>query len=66
MAEHEADDPEVVTSNPRLGVIFDEIYFVLCNFGSVRYSDRNVSDFLIVKNPIVLRDWFLGIQKLYR
>ena len=26
---------------------------MLCNFRSVRYSDRNVSDFLIVKNPTV-------------
>ena len=25
-----------------LGAIFDEIYFVLCNFRSVRLSDRNV------------------------
>ena len=32
-----------------LGTIFDEIYFVLCNFTSVR-SDRNASAFLIVKN----------------
>ena len=31
-----------------LGAIFDEIYFVLCNYRSV----RNSSDFLIVKNPI--------------
>ena len=36
-----------------LGTIFDEIYFVVCNFRSVRLSDRNVSDFLFLKNPIV-------------
>ena len=41
MAEHETDDLEVVSSNPT-GDIFDEIYFVLCNFRSVRLSDRNV------------------------
>ena len=38
-------------SNPT-GAIFDEIYFVLCNFRSVRQTDRNASDFLIVKNLI--------------
>ena len=37
-----------------LGTIFDKIYFVLCNFRSLRQSDRNASDFLIVKNPNVL------------
>ena len=31
-----------------LGVIFDEIYFIPCNFR----SDWNASDFLIVKNAI--------------
>ena len=30
-----------------LVTIFDEIYFVLCKFKSVRQSDRNASDFLI-------------------
>ena len=30
------------------GAFFDEIYFVLCNLR----PDRNVSDFLVVKNPI--------------
>ena len=34
-----------------LGAIFDEISFVLCNFRSVRHTDRNASDFFIVKNP---------------
>ena len=34
-----------------LGAIFDESYFVMRNFRSVRWSDRNASDFLIVKNP---------------
>ena len=33
-----------------LGAIFDEIYFVLCNFRSVRLSDRKVSVRPIVKN----------------
>ena len=31
LAEHETDDPEVVSSNPT-GAIFDEICFILCNF----------------------------------
>ena len=35
-----------------LGTIFAEINFVLCNFRSVRQSDTNASDFLIVKNSI--------------
>ena len=35
LEEHETDDPEVVSSNPT-GAIFDEIYFVLCIFSSVR------------------------------
>ena len=52
LAKHKTDDQKVVGSNPT-GAIFDEIYFVLCSFRSVRYSDRNVSDFLIVKNPSV-------------
>ena len=34
-----------------LGQIFDKIYFVLCNFRSVRQYDRNASDWPIVKNP---------------
>ena len=42
-------DPEVVSSNPT-GAIF---YFVLCNFISVRKSDRNASDRPIVKNSKV-------------
>ena len=37
-----------------LGAIFDNFFFVLCNFRSLRYSDRNASDFLIVKNPNVI------------
>ena len=32
------------------GTIFDVIYSVLCNFKSVRQSDRNASDWPIVKN----------------
>ena len=40
LAEHGTDDPEVVSSNPAgvwFGfVILDKIYFVLCNFRSVR------------------------------
>ena len=39
MAEHDTDDLEVVSSNST-GAIFDEIYFVLCRFRSVRLSDR--------------------------
>ena len=35
LSEHGTDDPEVVSSNPT-GDNFDDIYFVLCNFGSVR------------------------------
>ena len=35
LVEHRTDDLEVVSSNP-MGTIFDEIYFVLCNFRSVR------------------------------
>ena len=46
LAEHKTDDLKVVSSNST-GAIFDEIYFVLCNFR----SDRNASDFFIVKNP---------------
>ena len=46
LAEDETDGQEVVGSN-----LTDEIYFVLCNFKSVRQSDRNASDFFIVKNP---------------
>ena len=34
LEEHGTDDLEVVSSNPT-GAIFDEIYFVLCNFRSV-------------------------------
>ena len=45
--------PTGLGSNPTGGgAIFEEIYFVLCNFKSVRKSDRNASDCLIVKNPI--------------
>ena len=40
LVEQETDDPEVVSSNP-LDAIFDKIYFVLCNFRSVRKSDGN-------------------------
>ena len=36
-----------------LGAIFDEIYFVLCNLRSVRKSNRNASDWPIVKNLII-------------
>ena len=37
-----------------LGEIFNKIYFVLCKLRSVRWSDRKVSDFLIVKNPTTM------------
>ena len=36
-----------------LGTILNKIYFVLCNFRSGKYSDRNASDFLIAKNANV-------------
>ena len=49
LAEQETDDQEVVRSNPT-GAIFDKFYFVLCNFKSIRKSDRNMSDWPIVKN----------------
>ena len=51
LAEHETDDLVVVSSN--LGAVFDEIYFVLCNFRSVRKSDRNASGRPNVKNSSV-------------
>ena len=35
LAEHWSDDMEVLGSNPT-GGNFEEIYFVLCNFRSVR------------------------------
>ena len=35
LAEHKSDVLEVVGSNPTEG-IFDKIYFVVCNFRSVR------------------------------
>ena len=34
-----------------LRAIFDKIYFVLCNFISVRKSDRNASNLLFGRNP---------------
>ena len=49
LAEHVTDDPEVVSSKCEN----DEIYCVLYNSRSVRWSDRNASDFLITKNPSV-------------
>ena len=51
LGEQETDDLEVVSSNPGGGEIFDEIYFILCNFT----SDRNASDWAIVKN---LNGWW--------
>ena len=40
LAEHWNTDPEVVSPN-LTGTIFDKVYFVLCNFRSVRSSDEN-------------------------
>ena len=54
LGEQETDDLKVVRA------IFDEIYLVLCNFRSVRSSDRNASDWPIMKNPIEC-----GIHLLY-
>ena len=42
--------------------IFDEIYFVLCNFISVRKSDRNASDRSIVKNSIAATSLQMGCK----
>ena len=44
LSEHWSLDLKVVSSNPT-GGIFDEIYFALCNFKSVRLSDRSKTQF---------------------
>ena len=43
LVEHQSDDQEVMGGGIQipLGAIFDEVHFVLCNFRSVRLSDRN-------------------------
>ena len=52
LGEQETDDQDVMGSNPT-GGNFDKIILVLCNFRSVRYSDRNASDWPIEKYPII-------------
>ena len=46
-------NPQPPDHQTPMRAIFDEIYFVLCDFRSVRLSDRIASDFHIVKNQML-------------